>query len=473
MASQHRALRSPAELIVVTHGTERPLTPSVLEQSRGIESRLAALLPPGAELARIFGPANRLPGRVAGTPHEPVAAEYLKYFSVRGLDQDLDAIAARLREDDAVDGAYVKPPAEPPIAPYDTIETATTDAPPVTPNFEVRQGYLDPAPQGVDARSAWTVPGGRGAGVRMIDIEGAWRFTHEDLLANQGGVIGGNTSPDRGWRNHGTAVAGEISGDVNAFGITGIAPETFIRAVSIFGAGTAAAIRTAVDALGAGDVVLIELHRPGPRFNYADRPDQAGYIALEWWPDDLAAIRYANGRGVIVVEAGGNGAEDLDDALYDARPFGFPASWRNPFRGGAADSGAIMVGAGAPPPGFHGRDHGPARSRLAFSNFGSRIDAQGWGREVTTTGYGDLQGGSDEDLWYTDVFSGTSSAAPIVTGAVASYQGMSAAAGRRRTPAEMRARLRATGSPQTSAPGRPASQRIGNLPDLRAMAAPG
>jgi hypothetical protein len=94
---------------------------------------------------------------------------------------------------------------------------------------------------------------------------------------------------------------------------------------------------------------------------------------------------------------------------------------------------------------------------------------QGWGREVTTTGYGDLQGGADEDLWYTDVFSGTSSASPIIVGTVASYQGMSAAGSGRKTPAQVRARLRATGSPQTDAPLRPATQRIGALPDLRAL----
>ena len=38
---------------------------------------------------------------------------------------------------------------------------------------------------------------------------------------------------------------------------------------------------------------------------------------------------------------------------------------------------------------------------------------QGWGWEVTSTGYGDLQGGSDKNRWYTDQFNGTSSASPI------------------------------------------------------------
>ena len=93
------------------------------------------------------------------------------------------------------------------------------------------------------------------------------------------------------------------------------------------------------------------------------------------------------------------------------------------------DSGAILVGAGAPPPGTHGRDHGPDRSRLDFSNFGARVDAQGWGEEVTTCGYGDLQGGTNEDLWYTDTFSGTSSASPIVVGALGCLQGVLRARG--------------------------------------------
>ena len=173
---------------------------------------------------------------------------------------------------------------------------------------------------------------------------------------------------------------------------------------------------------------------------------------------------------MIVVEAAGNGAENLDDLLYNTRPAGFPASWTNPFNRANRDSGAIVVGAGAPPPGTHGRDHGPDRSRLDFSNWGALIDAQGWGREVTTTGYGDLQGGGNEDEWYTDRFSGTSSASPIVVGALGCAQGVLRARGRiPLSPARARALLRTTGSAQQDAPGRPATQRIGNRPNLRQM----
>ncbi|MBB5916400.1 hypothetical protein BJY24_005312 [Nocardia transvalensis] len=465
---------SPSELIVVTHGAPAPIDEFVMTASRDTEARLAQLLPDGTELVRIFGPEVRVQQSLFGTPDEPTGAQFLNYFYVQGaatgrVAAELDTLAERLRADDAVAAAYVKPPAEPPIDPQVVLIRSEEPVPPVTPDFTTRQGYLDAAPAGIAARWAWTQPGGLGTGVRVVDVEGAWRFTHEDLLANQGGVIGGTPSPDLGWRDHGTAVAGEISGDVNTFGITGIAPEAGIRAISIFGPGSATAIRTAADALGPGDIILLELHRPGPRFDYAGRADQRGYIAIEWWPDDWAAVRYAVGRGMIVVGAGGNGGEDLDDPLYATRPADFPDTWVNPFGGGAGDSGAVLVGAGAPPPGTHGRDHGPGRSRLSFSNYGSRIDTQGWGREVTTTGYGDLQGGASEDYWYTDTFSGTSSASPIVVGTIASYQGMSTAAGARLTPGQVRTRLRATGSPQTDAPGRPATQRIGNLPDLQAL----
>jgi hypothetical protein len=389
---------------------------------------------------------------------------------VHAPDKRLDALAGKLRSLDTVEAAYVKPAAELPKGIND-MTSAPEEAPPATPDFTPRQGYLDPAPGGIDARYVWTLPGGNGQDVRIIDIEGAWRFTHEDLLQNQGGVVGGTPSIDISWRNHGTAVVGEFGGDRNNFGVTGIAPDANVRAISIFGGtGSSAAIRTAADMLKPGDIILIELHRAGPRYNFQGRPDQKGYIAIEWWPDDFDAIKYATNKGIVVVEAGGNGSENLDDALYNTPATGFPAGWTNPFNRANRDSGAIIVGAGAPPSGTHGRDHGPDRSRLDFSNYGSSIDAQGWGREVTTCGYGDLQGGTNEDLWYTDQFSGTSSASPIIVGALACVQGILRAQGKTpMNPAKARQCLRTTGSPQQDAPNRPASQRIGNRPNIRQM----
>jgi len=427
----------------------------------------------GATMQPLFGPTEERVATFAMTPQAMITGEpsdLTAFYKVDAAPERLEALQAKLLDHDVVEGAYIKPGAEP-AARLNDMVPAAQEAPPASPDFSSRQGYLDAAPGGVEARWAWTQAGGRGAGIRIIDIEGAWRFTHEDLTGNQGGVVGGTMSTDIGWRNHGTAVLGEFSGDINSFGVVGIAADAVVSAISIFGGlGSAAAINAAAARLGPGDVILIELHRPGPRFNFAGRNDQRGYIAIEWWPDDFAAIRNAVNRGIIVVEAAGNGAENLDDAIYQNPGPGFPAGWTNPFRRANRDSGAIVVGAGAPPPGTHGRSHGADRSRLDFSNFGALIDGQGWGREVTTAAYGDLQGGTNEDLWYTDTFSGTSSASPIVVGVAASLQGMARARGvPALTPAQFRNCLRTTGSAQQDEPGRPATQRIGSRPNLRQL----
>ncbi len=398
-----------------------------------------------------------------------------RFYKLEVDDEQAEEAAEAMAGLSQVEAAFVKPGAEPPVMldDHDLDATPMQNEPtaPVTPDFVSRQSYLDPSPVGIDARWANARAGGRGQNVRIIDIEGAWRFSHEDLRQMQGGVVGGTQSTNIDWRNHGTAVLGVYSGDHNRFGISGICDQAMASAVSIFGGmGSAAAIRSATSRLRSGDILLIELHRPGPRHNFQSRADQKGYIAIEWWEDDYAAILAATRRGIIVVEAAGNGAENLDDDIYQVRPSSFPSSWSNPFRRSNRDSGAIIVGAGAPPPRTHGRDHGPDRSRLGFSNYGELVDAQGWGREVTTCGYGDLQGGTDEDIWYTDKFSGTSSASPIVVGAIASLQGMARARGSAvLSPAKVRQCLRSTGAEQTDASGRPRTQRIGTRPDLKEL----
>ena len=390
------------------------------------------------------------------------------YFRVVAPAERMAEIGAQLREHAAIAAAFVKPAPRPPVS--EMIFPSADPAASETPDFTLRQGYLDAAPGGIDARFAWNYPGGGGAGIRIIDIEGAWQLTHEDLLSHQNGIAGGNPSDDIAWRNHGTAVLGVFNGDRNGFGVTGIAPEATVRMISIFGdhMGSASAIHLAADLLAPGDIILVELHQAGPRFNFEESAGEQGFISVEWWPDDFAAIQYATSRGIVVVEAAGNGGENLDDAIYDKNPdppFGpFPDSWKNPFRRGVADSGGILVGAGAPPAGTHGHDFGADRSRLSFSNYGSAVDAQGWGNGVTSCGYGSLQGGASEDLWYTDDFNGTSSAAPVVVGAIAAVQGALRAARRSQLgPADMRELLRTTGSPQQG------TERIGNRPDLREM----
>lgn len=393
------------------------------------------------------------------------------FYRVVADESRLEALAQQLRASDLVDAAYIKPAGAPPVIEVqrmriNEMQPDAADAPSTTPDFVANQVYLNAAPAGVDAHFGWTLPGGDGSRIKVIDCEWAWRFTHEDLSGNQGGVVAGTSSGDT---NHGTAVLGVIRGDANAFGVTGIAPGANISSSSFSDQSTSQAIKAAADKVGRGDILLLEIHRPGPNTPNPQQ-GQLGFIAIEWWPDDFAAIQYAVQRGIVVVEAAGNGSQNLDDAVYDTPAAGFPASWKNPFNPSNPSSGAVLVGAGAPPPQTHGQDWGPDRSRLDFSNYGSRVDVQGWGREVTSTGYGDLQGGTNQDLWYTNQFSGTSSASPIVVGSLASVQSALAARGYvRLTSEQARLLVRASGSPQEDATGRPAAQRIGKRPNLREL----
>jgi hypothetical protein len=400
------------------------------------------------------------------------------------MPDDATALNAQLRRHEAVAAAYVQPSMVLTVLP--TTVTRVPELPDAepsgpTPDFSGRQGYLEATSAGgIDARYAWSLMGGHGDGVRVVDVEQAWCLTHEDLGLAGDDLMGGIPPADGEARNHGSAVIGMLAGAHNRSGIMGICPAADVKAVSIFGPPgwtVAVAIRNVADRLSPGDVMLIEQMGPGP--NRPRRPradDQAGWIAVEWWPLWLDAIQYAVSRGVIVVEAAGNGSEDLDAPDYERGSPAFGRDWRNPLRRGGRDSGAIIVGAGAPPPGTHGEyGHGPDRSRMPFSNWGGRVDVQGWGREVTTCG-GRGNGPDalfpirDENRWYTDDFSGTSSATPMVAGALACVQGILQAAGRERlTPTQARDALRDTGAAQVSAPGRPASQNIGRRPDVRAL----
>lgn len=426
---------------------------------------------PAAESVSFRPLFNDTPARLSTleTSAEP-APDLSVYYVTEVLAEQADPLIQSLLQREEVEGAYVQPQATLPFIETAVRSAAPDPSVPITPSFVDRQGYLQASPQGVDAVFAWTYPGGRGANVQVIDIEGGWNFTHEDLAQNSGGLLSGVQRAD--WRNHGTAVLGVIGGDTNTIGVTGISPDANLRAISVYRDAAMTynlpqVIQLAADSLRPGDIILIEQQYSHPTL---------GLTTVEWWPADFDAIRYAVSRGVIVVEAAGNGNNNLDAAGYNTALTGFPATWRNPFNRANRDSGAVVVGAGNPPPGTHGRNAETGsgevytdRARCNFSNFGSMIDVQGWGWEVTTTGYGDLQGGPENEH-YTDTFNGTSSASPIVVGTLACLQGILRAYGRiPLTPARAREVLRTTGSPQQAATGRPLTQRIGNRPDLRQL----
>jgi len=323
------------------------------------------------QLKSVFGKLakkSRIP-KPAQSIYDELKIDPKSFFSVSSEIEDLHAMQKELIGKDFVEAAYIKPAAEEP----DAEDWNTAD-------FTGSQGYLDAAPNGIDARFAWNMSGGRGEAVEIIDMEQGFNLHHRDLPENFGGLIQGNNRASS--IDHGTAVLGVLGADDNGRGVTGISHNSQLRAISHNGVGTSQTIIDAADELNAGDFILLEVHRPGPA---ANGDGQDGYIAIEWWPDDFAAIVYATSKGIIVVEAAGNGAEDLDAEIYNKPDAGFPSSWKNPFNKSNPQSGAVIVGAGSP-------NSGSDRTILSFSNWGSRVDAQGWGSGVATTAYGTLQG---------------------------------------------------------------------------------
>lgn len=353
--------------------------------------------------------------------------------------RDCDELAKKLNRNRTVWKAY-KAPQPVPAA--------------VSPNMEPSQGYLCSSPDGINAMVAWQYWGGQGDGVAVCDIEGDWNFTHEDLpsIKHYGGDLLGSD-----WKDHGTAVLGVIVAKPTSSGVAGIAPKAKPKVHSAVIGGlwnTAQAIINAANKMSAGDVILIELQ--------GGHPTTGRYVAMQYWDDVYSAIRAATEKGITVVEAAGNGNQDFEAAVYAGSNL-------------RKDSGAIVVGAGIPPTNYYDYPAGASnrytkmgvpRSRAWFSNYGNIVNVQGWGEHVTTLGYGDAQGGA-QNKWYTHRFSGTSSASPIVTGAVACLQGIVRYGGYPPfTPSEVRQLLIATGTPQADDPARPMSQHIGPLPNL-------
>lgn len=330
------------------------------------------------------------------------------------------------------------------------VETAYP-APRGGPAVSLNQAYLDDPPGGTGMRSVWPRSGGKGAGITIADVEACWQFDHEDLSkvrADRLALYPGTSSvcsPQDALLyginvdhliSHGTSVLGELVADSNTFGVTGMAHEanvilspvqTCTRYLGVCLESTlienaADAINRAFDRLQPGDVILIEWQVQKPGFSPGNDicTGQLGMVPVEYNIAEYAAIKFATSRGVIVVEAAGNGDQNLDDdGVFDRT---------------TRDSGAILVGAGA------SSQASAPRSRLCFSNFGSRVDVQAWGEDIATT-----KGGND----YTTAFNGTSGASPMVAAAAAVVQAHRKATGQAvLSSADLRELLAGTGVPQ-------------------------
>ena len=320
----------------------------------------------------------------------------------------------------------------------------------------MNQGYLDPAPKGINARYAWAFDGGCGTGnVQFIDIEYAWDLNHEDIReANISFLWGNENFPDE--KEHGTAVLGIVLMQDNEFGGLGITPKVksgLVSRISPEGVNSIEdAILNAISHLNFGDILLLEVQILDPITR--DR-----YLPVEIERSIFDAILLATSSGIIVIEAAGNGnlarGFNLDEFTDKYRKTILDRE-SNDFKNGR-DSGAILI-AGASDvvtivhkQGKKISQHGKTKS----SNYGNRIDCYAWGNNVFTTDPLEVPP-------YDFDFSGTSSASAIIAGAAIAIQSIVEASGKQRlSPAEMRDIL------SNPSNGTVSRNRIGIMPDLR------
>jgi len=325
------------------------------------------------------------------------------------------------------------------LNPLTPIQPPFIDIPPTTPNYLQNQTYIQANP-GVNMQHAWN-QGVFGQGIRVRDVEYGMSVTHEELtdpkFSNQLPI---SSLVNLSWLDHGTATAGVVAAHNGTYGVTGM--QHGISEFKVFPEYTTSgydrlfAINSAISTSVAGDVILYEMQTGGVN----STTNSPNYVPAEYVNSIWDVTKAATSAGIHIVAAAGNGDQNLDHSSY--------SSYNN--RG---DSGALMIGAGTST---------TAHSRLNFSTYGQRVNVQGWGVNVLTTGYGNYALlGNDPNQSYT-MFSGTSSATPVVASCVIALLSRAKQSNYNLSPAEVRSILVSTGIPQ----GGNTTQKIGPLPNM-------
>lgn len=319
------------------------------------------------------------------------------------------------------------------------------------PDYTSRQLYMqDTTPKGrfklggLNAIAARAYPGGEGEYARVISSEwNHWSYDHVDLPRPfiQHGEIA-----DRTPGSHDTMSAGVMFSKDNGFGTTGFVPKAQ-AGYSKFSQPGGGSLFNLAQHLQPGDVVQVGIHFGPPSpipIEVCDKEDRyACFLPVESVRSVADEISYlTEEKGVHVIIAAANGNINLDHPYFQGQ-----------YDRKLHDSGAIYAGAADPVSG----------QRASFSEHGSRVDLFSWGWNVTTTS---CNGDDCANDTYTDSFSGTSSANPIIAGAVAQVQSIAFAHGLGAiSPKRMREILVNTGHPL---PFPDVKRPIGMQPDVQA-----
>ncbi len=210
----------------------------------------------------------------------------------------------------------------------------------------------------------------KGAGVKIAILDSGIDYTHPDLDDNyQGGFdfVNYDNDPMDDY-GHGTKVAGIIAAEDNNFGILGVAPEASIYGVKVLssgGSGSTSNVIRGIEWAVENDMDIISMSLGGT----------SGYYAYE------TAINNAYNSGVLLIASAGNyGSTATDNVAY-------PAKYNSVIAVSAIDQNDNIC---------------------SFSSVGPAVELTAPGYRLTTTNIGGYQ-----------FFSGTSAAAPFVSGVAA------------------------------------------------------
>ncbi len=277
-----------------------------------------------------------------------------------------------------------------------------------TPDFEPHQAYLDePGPrwQGLNVRRAWA-GGVTGRGARIHFSDGGLFPEHEDLRNNPNLKIV-SLEPNHDPK-HGTASVGLMLAVRNGIGATGISHDSELylynnRAMNA--QGDYQALKDLLRNVEPGDIVGINRQTANPAVLTTMLPslhDRA------WW----AVMHQLTQRGAVVVNAAANGSsKTLVQERTQANQGVDLGNW--PYFNDHGDAGVILIGACQS---FDGKPHAYSNHNYLYRMLNA------WGDSVVTLSRGDLQDLPGENRDYSEDYAGTSSATPMVTGALSLIQ---------------------------------------------------
>ncbi|MES2657211.1 MAG: S8 family serine peptidase [Verrucomicrobiota bacterium] len=295
---------------------------------------------------------------------------------------------------------------------------ALPNDPLVTSQWHLKKSGTSVTGSDLNIETAWNYPaatGSRGTGIRIGVVDDGLETGHPDLspnvdTANDKDWNGNDADPNPGsGDDHGTSCAGNAAAKGNnGIGVSGTAPEATLVGMRLI----AAAVTDAQEAEAMTylpDVIQIKTNSWGPadNGNALDGPGPLTIAALQ-----TAATTGRNGKGSIILWAGGNGGDVSDNSNYDAY-----ANSIYTIAIGATDSfgrrsyysepGANLVVC-APSSGRYTTT--PATSALGITTV-DRSGALGYNSGSTADEIADAN--------YTQTFGGTSSATPSAAGVVA------------------------------------------------------